>query len=46
MVSYLVILRNELVQALLDDMVAVQVLDEHDNVKAESDDDGVNLAPG
>lgn len=41
---YLIILRRELVQTLLNDMVPVQVLDEHDDMKAKSDDDGMNLA--
>ena len=39
----MVILRRKLVQALLDDVVAVKVLDEDDDVQAEGDDDGVNL---
>ena len=42
-VDELVVLGRELVQALLDDVVAVQVLDEDDDVQAEGDDDGVNL---
>ena len=41
--SYLIVLRHELVQALLDDVVAVQVLDQHDDVQAKGDDDGVDL---
>ena len=41
--SYLIVLGHELVQALLDDVVAVQVLDQHDDVQAEGDDDGVDL---
>ena len=39
----MVILRRKLVQALLDDVVPVKVLDEHDDVQAQSQNDGVNL---
>ena len=42
-VNELVVLRRELVETLLDDVVAVKVLDEDDDVQAEGDDDGVNL---
>ena len=41
---HLVVLGGELVQALLDDMVAVQILDQHHHVQAQRKDDGVNLA--
>ena len=43
-IDELVILGRELVQALLDNVVTVEVLDENNNVQAESDDDGVDLA--
>ena len=39
----MVILGRKLVQALLDDVVAIEVLDEDDDVEAEGDDDGVDL---
>ena len=39
----LVILRRELVQALLNDMVAIQILDQNNDVQAERDDDRMNL---
>ena len=41
--TYLVVLGCKLVQALLDDVVAIEVLDEDDNMEAQCDDDGVNL---
>ena len=40
---YLVVLRSELVETFLNDMVAVEVLDEHNNMEAECNDNGVNL---
>ena len=40
---YLVILRRELVQALLNDMIAIQVLDQDHDVQAQRDDDRMNL---
>lgn len=40
---YLVVLRSQLVEALLDHMVAIEILDEHNNVKAERDDDRMDL---
>ena len=40
----LVVFRRQFIQALLDDVIAVQVLNEHNNVEAESDDDRMNLA--
>ena len=43
-VNELVILRRQLIQAFLNDMVAVEILDEHDDVQAESDNDRVNLS--
>lgn len=42
--TYLVILRRELVQTLLNDMVTIEVLDEHDNMQAQSDDNRMNLS--
>ena len=44
--TYLIILWRELVQALLNDVVAVQVLDENDDVQTERHDDRVDLAAG
>ena len=41
--TYLVILRRELVEALLDDVVPVEILDEHNDVQAQRQDDGVDL---
>ena len=43
-VDELIVLRCELVQALLDDVVTVEVLNEDDDVQAERDNDGVDLA--
>jgi hypothetical protein len=43
-IDELVILRYKLVKAFLNDMVAVEVLDEHYNVQAQRDDDRMNLA--
>lgn len=40
----LVILRRQLIQTLLDYVVAVQVLDQHDNVQAQGDDNRVYLS--
>lgn len=40
----LVVFRRQFIQALLDDVIAVQVLNEHNNVEAERDDDRMNLA--
>lgn len=42
-VDELVILWRKLVEALLDDVVAIQVLDQDDDMQAESDDDGMDL---
>ena len=39
----LTILRRELVQALVDDMVAIQILDQDHDVQAKRDDDRMNL---
>jgi hypothetical protein len=41
--KYLIVLRGEFVQTFLNDMVAVEVLDKHNNMEAERDDNGVNL---
>jgi hypothetical protein len=38
-VTDLVVFRRQFIQALLDDVIAVQVLNEHNNVEAERDDD-------
>ena len=43
-VTNLVVLWRQFVQALLDDMIPIQILDEHHNVQAERDNDRVNLA--
>ncbi len=40
----LVVFRRQFIQALLDDVIAVQVLNEHNNMEAERDDDRMNLA--
>ncbi len=40
----LVILRRQLIQTLLDYVVAIQVLDQHDNVQAQGDDNRVYLS--
>ena len=42
-INELVVRRNETVQALLNDMVAVEVLDESHDVRRERSDDGNNL---
>jgi stalled ribosome alternative rescue factor ArfA len=42
-VDELVVVRDEPVQALLDDVVSVEVLDERDDVGGERHDDGVDL---
>jgi len=42
--NYLVVFRCKLVEALLDDVVTVEVLDEHNDVQAECNDDEVNLS--
>jgi hypothetical protein len=41
---YLVILWSKLVQAFLNNMVSVQVLDQHHYVKAECNNDSMNLS--
>jgi len=40
----LIIFRRQFIQALLDDMITVQVLDEYNNVQAERDNDRMYLA--
>jgi len=40
----LIVLWSKLVQALLNDMVTIQVLDQNNNMEAKCDDDGVNLS--
>lgn len=42
-VDELVVFWCKLIKALLNDVVAVEVLDEYDDVQAERDDDGVDL---
>ena len=43
-VPHLVIVRCQLIEALLDNMVAIEVLDERDDVHAEREDNGGDLA--
>jgi hypothetical protein len=43
-VDYLVVIRSQLVQAFLDHMIAVQVLDQHDDVKTEGNNDRMDLS--
>ncbi len=42
-VDELVVLRCEFVQAFLDDVIAVEILDERNDVQAQSEDDASNL---
>ena len=42
--TYLVVVGCQLVQALLDDVVAVQVLDQCHNVQTERNDNSMNLS--
>jgi hypothetical protein len=42
-INELVVRRNETVQALLDDVIAIEVLDEGHDVRREGSDDGNNL---
>ena len=42
--THLVILRSQLVQAFLDDVISVEVLDEHDDVQTKRDDNRVDLS--
>jgi hypothetical protein len=41
---YLIVFRSELVQALLNDVISVQVLDENNNMQAQSQNNGMNLS--
>ncbi len=41
--AHLVIFGRQLIQALLNDMIPVQILNQHNNVHAEGDYDGVDL---
>ena len=41
--AYLIVLRCKLVQALLDDVVSVEVFNEHHYMQAERNNDGVDL---
>jgi hypothetical protein len=43
-VADLVVFWRQFIQALLDDVIAVQVLNEYDNVETKRDDDRMNLA--
>lgn len=40
----LIILWSQFVQALLNNVVTVKILDENNHVKAQRNDDGVNLS--
>ena len=42
--TYLVIFGSKLVQALLNDMIAIQILDKHYNMKAQSKNDRMYLS--
>lgn len=42
--AYLVVVRSQLVKTFLNDMVPVQILDEDDDMKAERNNDGMNLS--
>ena len=44
MLSNLIVFRSKLVEAFLNNMVAIQVLDKHYNVKAERNDNRMNLS--
>jgi hypothetical protein len=41
--TYLVVFRGNFVETFLDDMVPIEVLDEHNNMEAERDDNRVYL---
>ena len=43
-VTHLVILRRQLVQTFLDDVVPIQILDEDHDVHTERDNDRMNLS--
>ena len=43
-ITYLVVLGSQLVQAFLNNVISVQVLDEHNNVEAECNNDGMDLS--
>jgi hypothetical protein len=43
-ITYLVVFGSELVQAFLNDVISVQVLDEYNNVKAERNNDCMDLS--
>ena len=42
--THLIILRRQFIQALLNNVVTVEVLDENNHMKTERDDDRVNLS--
>jgi hypothetical protein len=44
MKTYLIVVGSQFVQALLDDVVTVQVLDQCHNVQAECNDNSMNLS--
>ena len=41
---YLIIFRGQLIEAFLNDMVTVQILDENDDMKTECHNNGVDLS--
>jgi hypothetical protein len=43
-VTDLVIFWRQFIQALLDDMITIQILDEHNDMQAKRDNDRMNLA--
>ncbi len=41
--THLVIIGDKLIETLLDDVIAVEIFDEHNDMETERDDDGVDL---
>lgn len=41
--TYLIVLRHQLIETLLDHMITIEVLDEHHNMKAERNNDRMDL---
>jgi hypothetical protein len=42
--AYLIVFGSQLIQAFLNNVISVQVLDEHNNMEAECNNDGMNLS--
>ena len=42
--SYLVVIRSQLIKALLNYVVSVEILNQNDDMKTKRDDDGVDLS--